>query len=271
MKKILLIGKFNKIIENLEACLASKFHVQLCSESVELVQGMMKIVKPNMVIVCAIEQEDIDTKVMELLTKRSYSGIPILVIGTKGGCDKFQDYYQESQCEYLVRPISKAMLLEKCCELLKISEPDGEAKQINITGSVEEVYKRKSILVVDDSALALRSIKAMLDKQYNVVVATSGKMAMDIIKKKRPDLILLDYEMPGWDGKTTLEKIRNDAEIQDIPVIFLTGLSDKKHITAALSLNPAGYFLKPLEKDKVLKAIENILAENPSLSNSDGE
>lgn len=271
MKKVLLIGKFNKIIENLQECLISKFQVQLCSESVEMVQGMMKIVKPDMAIVCVIEAEDIDNKVLELLTKPCRTNIPVLVIGTKGGCDKFGEFYQEKQCEYLVRPISKAMLLEKCCELLNICEPDTESNQSNITDSAEEENRRKSILVVDDSALALRSIKAMLDKQYNVMVATSGKMAIAVIKKKRPDLILLDYEMPGWDGKTTLEVIRNDTEIQDIPVIFLTGLSDKKHITAALSLKPAGYFLKPLERDKVLKAIENILEGKSSLSTGDGE
>lgn len=259
MKRVLLIGKLNKIIEGLEVCLASKFHVQLSPESVELVKGMMKIVSPNMVIVCTIEQEDIDTKVMELLAKHPYSHIPVLVIGTKEGCEKFKDYYQESRCEYLIRPISKTMLLKKCCELLNISDSDTEPDKRSNTDGAEEAYKRKNILVVDDSALALRSIKAMLDKQYNVVIANSGEMAMAAIKKKRPDLILLDYEMPGWDGKTTLEKIRNDTDIQNIPVIFLTGISDKKHITAALSLNPAGYFLKPLEREKVLKAIENIL------------
>ena len=111
MKRVLLIGKLNKIIEGLEVCLASKFHVQLSPESVELVKGMMKIVSPNMVIVCAIEQEDIDTKVMELLAKHPYSHIPVLVIGTKEGCEKFKDYYQESRCEYLIRPISKTKML----------------------------------------------------------------------------------------------------------------------------------------------------------------
>ena len=93
------------------------------------------------------------------------------------------------------------------------------------------------------------------------MVATSGKQAMTVLQKKRPNLILLDYEMPGWDGKTTLENIRQEKEFQDIPVIFLTGVADKEHITAVLRLNPAGYFLKPLEKEKLLEAIDKICGE----------
>ena len=54
MKKILLIGKLDQIVQNLNECLVGKFNVQLCSESVELVRGMMKISKPDMVIICSI-------------------------------------------------------------------------------------------------------------------------------------------------------------------------------------------------------------------------
>ena len=82
-----------------------------------------------------------------------------------------------------------------------------------------------------------------------------------MIAKKHPDLILLDYEMPEMNGKMTLEKIREDASMADIPVIFLTAVADKEHITAVLRLNPAGYFLKPLEKEKLLEAVDKIFGE----------
>lgn len=261
MKKILLIGKFNQIMDDIQNCLMDKFQVQLCSESAELVQGMLKIVKPDMIIVCSIEINDIDMEVFELFTPNSYSNIPVLVIGTKAGCEKFETYYEKKQYEYLIRPVSRNTLLNKCCEMLNIQEKKPEFGMYDLTGILDEVHEKKSILIVDDSAISLRSIKAMLDTRYNVKVANSGEKALEIIKKKRPDLILLDYEMPGWDGKTVLEKIRNDQELQDIPVIFLTSVSDKKHITAVLRLNPAGYFLKPLKKEKVLEAIKNVLNE----------
>lgn len=80
-------------------------------------------------------------------------------------------------------------------------------------------------------------------------------------KKKHPDLILLDYEMPGWDGKRTLEEIRKDEEIMDIPVMFLTGVADKEHIAAVLGMKPEGYLLKPVEQSKLLSMIEEIFWE----------
>lgn len=120
---------------------------------------------------------------------------------------------------------------------------------------------KRQILLVDDSPLALRSIKAMLDKKYDVAVATSGEKALVAAKKNLPDLILLDYEMPGWDGRKTLEELRNDEEVGDIPVVFLTGVADKEHITAVLGMNPKGYLLKPVDKDKLLNTIKEVFGE----------
>ena len=82
---------------------------------------------------------------------------------------------------------------------------------------------------------------------------------MTAIGKKRPDLILLDYEMPVCDGRQTLEMIRADADLMDIPVIFLTGVSDRAHIEAVLGLKPAGYLLKPPIREKIVEAIEKAL------------
>lgn len=261
MKKILLIGKLDQIVQNLNESLSGTFQVQLCSESLELVRGMMKISKPDMVIICSVDTKHIHSDIFEFLSGNAYSYIPVLVVGTREGCEKFKEYYEKTQFEYLLRPISKDNLLKKCFERLRIAESTSEEGGSSESNTSGEGQERKRILIVDDSALALRSAKAMLDKKYNVTVATSGKQAMTVLQKKVPDLILLDYEMPGWDGKTTLENIRQEKEFQDIPVIFLTGVADKDHITAVLRLNPAGYFLKPLEKEKLLEAIGKIFGE----------
>lgn len=120
---------------------------------------------------------------------------------------------------------------------------------------------RKQILIVDDSALAVRSIKNMLDKKYDIIVATSGQKAVLQAKNSVPDLILLDYEMPDWDGKKTLEKLRSDEKAMDIPVIFLTGVADKEYISAVLGMHPAAYLLKPVERNKLLDTIAEVLGE----------
>ena len=74
-------------------------------------------------------------------------------------------------------------------------------------------------------------------------------------------MILLDYEMPVCDGKMTLEMIRADEDLTSIPVVFLTAVNDRANIEAVLKLKPAGYFLKPPVKDRLLLEIDKILSE----------
>ncbi len=121
--------------------------------------------------------------------------------------------------------------------------------------------EKKKILVVDDNATTLRGIKQTLEKDYEVILANSGAKAIAQISRQKPDLILLDYEMPVCDGKQTFEMIKDDEEMADIPVIFLTGVNDKAHIHAVLKMMPAGYILKPYEPDKLLASIEKVLSE----------
>ena len=97
--------------------------------------------------------------------------------------------------------------------------------------------------------------------KYDVRMVTSGIDAITMILKKTPDLILLDYEMPLLDGKQTMEKIKNLEEAKDIPIVFVTAVNDKEHIRSVLELKPAGYLLKPVDKDRLLETVEAIIGE----------
>lgn len=121
--------------------------------------------------------------------------------------------------------------------------------------------KKYTILVVDDSAIMLRTMKTMLESEYNVMLATSASKAMIAMGKQKPDLIILDYEMPICDGKMALEMIRAEEELADIPVFFLTGIADEDHIKSVLNLHPEGYFLKPPDAIKILFAIANQMSK----------
>ncbi|MBQ4068743.1 MAG: response regulator [Lachnospiraceae bacterium] len=251
MKKILLIGEFNNLLENLNMCLTRHFDVQLCSESIELIKGMLKISRPDLVIVCCTEIDDINTKIfMELV--RNNSNINTLVIGTKDECNKYREYLPEKRFMCLTRPVGSEVIINKCKEVLFGTDKDeGVMEKINDS--------KKNILIIDDSALMLRNTKSLLENKYNVSVSISGEQALKLMEKKQPDLILLDYDMPGWNGKVTFEKIREIPEYKDIPIIFLTGIADKEHITAVLHLNPAGYILKPISSEKLLSTIANVI------------
>lgn len=94
---------------------------------------------------------------------------------------------------------------------------------------------------------------------YLALALLSGMNAIKAIGKKRPDLILLDYEMPVCDGRQTLEMLRADEESKHIPVVFLTGVNDRAHIEAVLSLRPAGYLLKPPDKKMIVDTIRKAI------------
>lgn len=255
MKKLLLVGELNQTLSNINEHLSTKFNTQICADGVDMVKGMLKIFEPDMTVICLVGLGEVDEQVMELLAN-SYSQMPVLLIGTKSECEYYQDYYTTKRFDYIVRPTTLLQLLQKCVLMLKI--PASEIEDAPEEGREEESL-RKLILAVDDNGMLLRSVKGMLEKKYDVMVATSGKMGLQKAKNKKPDLILLDYEMPEWDGRKTLEELRNDEELKEIPVLFLTAVADKKHITSVLELQPQGYLLKPIDQGTLHDRIEKTL------------
>lgn len=118
-------------------------------------------------------------------------------------------------------------------------------------------HVKKKILVVDDSGAMLRNIKGWLENDYQVILANSGAMAIKYLATNRPDLVLLDYEMPVVDGSQVLEMIRTETEFSDVPVIFLTSKNDKESILKVMALKPEGYLLKTMEPDRIVQEIHN--------------
>lgn len=115
---------------------------------------------------------------------------------------------------------------------------------------------KKKILVVDDSGAMLRNVKGWLESKYLVTLANSGAMAMKYLATNRPDLVLLDYEMPVVDGKQVLEMIRTEMEYADIPVIFLTSKSDRESVMKVMELKPEGYLLKTMEPKMIIQTVD---------------
>lgn len=115
---------------------------------------------------------------------------------------------------------------------------------------------RPKVLLVDDSLTVRVSLKLLLEKDYQILVAESGAEALQTVAADRPDLILLDYEMPVCNGRQTLEMLRSVQRFSWIPVIFLTGRDDPQLVRELLSLKPAGYLLKHLKPDELKEKID---------------
>ena len=114
----------------------------------------------------------------------------------------------------------------------------------------------KQILVVDDNISSLKQIGAQLTSHYDVSLAKSGALALQICKKEKPDLILLDIEMPEMDGFETIKQLKEDPELHPIPVIFLTGNRDTATEIRALQSGAMDFITKPANRDILFHRLE---------------
>ena len=249
MKKILLFGKLNDVLKDVGKALSEQYFVQICDLRSESAAGMINVVEPDLVVISLIGAQDFDVGLFSRIS-REYSKIPVLTIGTESEKRGFLDFYKSDQFENLIRPVENRAILDAVSKRL---EKKAAESSFVVASAPNDV---KTILVVDDNAVTLRTIRELIKDEYNVIVATSGMQAIKIMTGSRPDLVLLDYKMPICDGRQTLEMIRADDELRDVPVIFLTGVNDKEHIKAVLELKPQGYLLKPPSKDDLLVAIK---------------
>lgn len=125
----------------------------------------------------------------------------------------------------------------------------------------EEGELKKHILVVDDSGPTLRAVRGWLEPKYRVSIVDSAVSAMAFFGQSKPDLILLDYDMPICSGPQMLEMIRNEKSTAKIPVIFLTAKDDKESVQKVIALKPQGYVLKSLPPEKIVAVVDNFFAK----------
>jgi CheY-like chemotaxis protein len=115
------------------------------------------------------------------------------------------------------------------------------------------------ILVVDDDVRMIKTLKLFLEDEYQVATAVNGTIALRYLETKPADLILLDYEMPDMSGPEVLDLVRSHKGLTKIPVVFLTGASERSKIAKALALKPQGYLLKPVERAALMSKLHEIL------------
>lgn len=119
--------------------------------------------------------------------------------------------------------------------------------------------KRQTILAVDDTLTNIDVLKSVLAEKYLVQAAVSGKMALKIIEKQKPDLILLDIQMPEMDGYEVCRILKSQESTKDIPIIFLTAKSEEEDETKGLSLGAVDYITKPISPPILKERIKNHL------------
>lgn len=122
---------------------------------------------------------------------------------------------------------------------------------------------KKKILIVDDEPNIVMSLEyAFKKKDFGVFIARDGTEALDIAERERPNIILLDIMMPQMDGYETLKRIRENKELVDTKVVFLSAKSKEKDIEKGMQMGADGYMTKPFSIKKVISDVEEMIKKS---------
>jgi CheY-like chemotaxis protein len=121
---------------------------------------------------------------------------------------------------------------------------------------------KKIILAVDDMSLNLRIIKVILEGEYEVRLAKSGELALDVLRGAKIDLVLLDIEMPGITGFEVIDGMRKIPGCEEIPVIFITSHAAPDLILSAYDHGAGDYIVKPINAEALQKKVRALLTKN---------
>lgn len=265
--KILVTGKNKKvgadICEHLEN--DRGYRTLKCAPSKSAIFDMILTELPRVVIIC-MGDETVDTiKAYDVLKNVNDQGsCTIIVVANEEDEKYFVNKSGLGRVFFLSRPVPLYALYEKLAEIEEAMNNYGREQMDSIREYVSECadtgFKRKHILVVDDETEQLVTIKEQLSEFYDVTLVKSGEAAFKFLLRKIPDLILLDYLMPGEDGPSVLRHMRTIEELASIPVVFLTGVTERDAILKVISeLRPQGYVVKPAKKSELVAKIIDVL------------
>ncbi len=225
----------------------------LCSELPHVVIIAMGKETPK-----EIEQYDIlkDPAKREMIT--------LIVVATDEDKANFIKNTGLSKMLFLSRPVSLFALYEKLNSIEEELKIDKGEKTFMMEEFInpffEEETRKKRILVVDDDSEQLIHIKEILSDYYDVIPVRSGKDAFKFFETHTADLVLLDYLMPEMNGPDVLMKFWNIQNAKDVPVIFLTGVTEKSTVIKTITeLKPQGYIVKPAKKSELIAKIIDVL------------
>ena len=247
-KKILLVRNEETFMVNAIKNLLKGNNFEVVDSTYAVGDLSSKIAGTNLVILYTDDDfEEHRDAMVYFKDKNMDDNLIIIVIGDKVAFDLVHQYIPKEEIAYeATRPLDMADLMEKVSI---------------VTDDEFELQRRKCILIVDDDPTFIQMIREWLKDTYRVGMANSGTQAVAWLASNKADLVLLDYDMPVLDGPKVLQMLQSESFSSSIPVMFLTGKSDRKSVTDVLALKPADYLLKSISRDKLLSTLDTFFKQ----------
>lgn len=270
--KILVTGRLKASIDDFFYHTTDDFVILSTSLRLDDMVNHINVFQPDAFVICLGGETSDDLNIYANVKKTvEKAKLPVFIVGSPEACAVFIDAFPFFVRESFVKPIAIEKIRDGIIKILgeiaaerekaAALEEEERRKQEEEKKKQEEESLRKHILVIDDDPLMLRVVKEQLRGLYDVAAAINGRIAYKFLETRKPDLILLDYEMPIENGKVVYEKIRQMPGTEEIPIIFLTGVNDSERIKEVLALSPQGYVLKPIEKEALIKVLKEHLGD----------
>ncbi|MCR5612637.1 response regulator [Treponema sp.] len=261
MSKILYIADFSENTNRLFDKISQIRQTKFIDYNLDHLTSFLNDENPELIIISVsrleYEKEHVLNLILQIKPELNY-----VLYGSKEECHDFYGKFKANIIKFIVTPITKSDFIKEIQQIVNRLEgftgyaEDGKKSALD---SAKEPSKsdKKSILLVDDDVVLLRTMMNYLKDLYTVSVAKSGTEALTLLGSIKPDLILLDFEMPVVSGPDTMKMIRSEEKLKEIPIMFLTGVSDPEHVKDALVLKPEGYILKTQGQTEILARIKD--------------
>lgn len=279
--KILLNGRNGGLVSDFIQRTDAFFDTLSTSECWQDIVGHFKVFQPD-AYVCFVEREYERTvnTINRLKEDSDYNGAAIFIISDADTCNVIETTSRYTANVIIRRPVTPDNLVlritryfdelneakERAEARVAARKAEEQAKQAALDAKMEAEAEakmaasgeKKHILIVDDDRNVLKLVKAGLGDKYEITAMINGVMVDKLIDTKKVDLIILDYEMPIETGADIFRRLKKNPKAAQIPVCFLTGVSEREKILEVMSLKPHSYLLKPIDMDMLASTIVNL-------------
>jgi len=216
--------------------------------------------KPDLIILDVIFPETNGYTVLEKLkTNPMTKDIPVIMLTVNNLDEDIQKGIDMGADDYVIKPIHVVLLFKRIQNLLNRNLRSESPLSADLSKGQKSMGHNK-IVVVDDEADMTWLLKIELESEgYEVLIASDGEAGLELIKKKNPDLILMDVMMPKMNGYEALRRLKQDESTKQIPVLMLTAKGWEGETQKGLDLGAEDYILKPFHSGLLIKRIGNLM------------
>ncbi|MCL2185149.1 MAG: response regulator [Treponema sp.] len=251
-KKIIYVDDVNYSLITVKNRLSDHYEI-FPAESVVKMYEFLEFFVPDLILL-DVNMPDIDgyEAIKSLKADERYTDIPVIFLTGNSDRESVVKGLSLGAVDYVVKPFSEAKLIESIDTHLS-------PKKSKDMQNEEDDDNKPSVLIVDDVSSMLRAMQYALHDRYKVYILSKSEDAIDFLRTKKPDLILLDYLMPVINGFDLIPIIRNLPDHKDTPIIIITTEGTIDHVNEAMSLGASDFIVKPFKpkelNDKVAKHI----------------